>query len=79
MYPDLSKMKTVTLKIPDVNNDYDLKMYLAGQLFENGILSSGQAADFVGISKRKFLESIGNYGISIFGEKIGDIEKLLNE
>ncbi|MBN2260007.1 MAG: UPF0175 family protein, partial [Clostridiales bacterium] len=51
---------------------------LAGQLFEKGVLSSGQAADLVGITKREFLENIGKYGISIFGESIEDIENIIN-
>jgi hypothetical protein len=54
-------------------------MQLAGLLFEKGIMSSGQAADLVGISKREFIENIGKYGISVFGETIEDIDKLINE
>ena len=71
-------MKTLTLKIPDSVDEIDVKMQLAGQLFEKGILSSGQAADLVGITKREFLENIGKYGISIFGESIEDIENIIN-
>jgi predicted HTH domain antitoxin len=72
-------MKTLTLKIPDTVNEIDVKMQLAAQLFEKGIMSSGQAADLAGISKREFLENVGKYGVSIFGESIDDIEKLINE
>ena len=71
-------MKTLTLKIPDSVDEIDIKMQLAGQLFEKGVLSSGQAADLVGITKREFLENIGKYGISIFGESIEDIENIIN-
>ena len=71
-------MKTLTLTIPDSVNEIEVKMQLASQLFDKGILSSGQAADLVGISKRKFLESIGKYGISIFGESVKDIEQIIN-
>ena len=42
-------------------------------------MSSGQAADLVGISKREFLENVGKYGVSIFGENIEDIEHTINE
>ena len=38
-------MKTLTLKIPDSVNEIDFKMQLAAQLYEKGIMSSGQAAD----------------------------------
>lgn len=71
-------MKTLTLNIPDSVSDSDVKMQLAAQLYEKGVLSSGQAADLVGISKREFIESIGKYGISIFGESLEDLEKLMN-
>lgn len=71
-------MKTLTFKIPDSVNELDFKMQLAGQLFEKGIMSSGQAADLVGISKREFIENIGKYGISIFGESIEDIDLVIN-
>jgi predicted HTH domain antitoxin len=67
-------MKTLTFKIPDSVNELDFKMHLAGQLFEKGIMSSGQAAELTGISKREFLENIGKYGFSIFGESMEDIE-----
>lgn len=72
-------MKTLTLEIPDNVNETDVKMQLAAHLFEKGILSSGQAADLAGISKREFLENAGKYGVSIFGESVDDIEELLNE
>ena len=45
-------------------------------MFEQGILSSGQAAEIVGITRRKFLEEVGKYGVSIFGETAADIEKV---
>ena len=36
-------MKTLTFKVPNSVNEVDVKRQLAGQLFEKGILSSGQA------------------------------------
>lgn len=72
-------MKTLTLKIPDSVDEIDVKMQLAAHLFEKGILSSGQAADLAGISKREFIENVGKYGVSIFGESIEDIDQLMNE
>lgn len=72
-------MKTITLNIPDSVNEKEVKMQLAAQLFEKGILSSGQAADLVGISKRDFIENVGKYGVSIFGESVEDLEKIMNE
>lgn len=72
-------MKTLKLKIPDTVDEKEVKMHLAAHLFEQGILSSGQAAEMAGISKREFLENAGRYGVSIFGESVEDIEKSLNE
>ncbi len=71
-------MKTLTLNIPDSVDERDVKMQLAAHLFEKGILSSGQAADLAGVSKRVFLQDVGKYGVSIFGERIDDIEQLIN-
>ncbi|HLF63843.1 MAG TPA: UPF0175 family protein [Saprospiraceae bacterium] len=72
-------MKTLTLNIPDSVNETDVKMQLAAQLFEKGIMSSGQAADLAGMTKREFLENVGKYGVSIFGESIEDLETLMND
>jgi predicted HTH domain antitoxin len=73
------KMKTLTLSIPDSINEIDVRMQLAAQLFEKGIMSSGQAADLAGITKRDFLENVGQYGVSIFGENIEDLDRIINE
>lgn len=67
-------MKTLTLQVPENVNEKEIKMAVAAILFEKAILSSGQAAEFVGISKREFLESVGNYGVSIFGETASDLK-----
>ncbi len=72
-------MKTVTLKLPDSSDERDVKMQLAAQLFEKGIFSAGQAAGMAGISKREFIENVGRYGVSVFGETAEDIEKLIDE
>jgi len=60
---------TLEIKLPDSVRltDFDIKMTLAAKLYEDGILSGGQAAELVGISKRSFLEQLGKYGVSIFG------------
>ena len=71
-------MKTLTLQLPDSVDEKDVKMQLAAHLFDKGILSSGQAAELAGISKREFIETVGQFGVSIFGESIDDIEKIIN-
>ena len=72
-------MKTLTVKIPDSVNETDVKMQLAASLFENGTLSSGQAVELAGVSKREFHENIWKYGVSVFGEPIEDVEHLIND
>lgn len=66
-------MKTLTVELPDEVNEKELKMTVAAVLFDRGILSSGQAAAFAGITKREFIETVGLYGISIFGETTSDL------
>jgi predicted HTH domain antitoxin len=69
-------MKSLTISLPEEVELHRAKMIIAASLFEQGILSSGQAAELVGIPRRQFLEEVGKYGVSIFGETVGDIEKL---
>ncbi len=58
--------------------DFDLKMMIASRLFDEGQLSSGQAAKLVGISKRAFIEVLGKYNVSIFGYDFSELEEDLN-
>jgi len=37
-------------------------------------MSSGQEVHLVGISKREYIESVGQYGVSIIRENIDDLE-----
>jgi predicted HTH domain antitoxin len=67
-------MKTVTFNLPEEVNEKEIKMAVAAILFDKGILTSGQAAEFTGVTKREFLESVGKYGVSIFGETSEDLK-----
>lgn len=69
------EMKTIQLKIPDdVDlNDYDITMIIAAKLYEDRKLSSGQAAQMAGLSKRTFIELLGRYGVSIFSKSVSDL------
>lgn len=69
-------MRTIKLKIPD---DVDLKdvdffMIIASKLYEDGKLSSGQAAEVAGLSKRTFIELLGKYGVSVFSNSLSDLK-----
>ncbi len=48
-------------------------MLVATQLYENGKLSLGQAAELVGMTKRTFSELLGKYGVSIFNYPASDL------
>ena len=71
-------MTVVTINIPkNVElNAFEIQMILATKLFETGKLSSGQAAEMVGLSKRTFIELLGKYEVSVFGY---DFEELEND
>ncbi|MGI8468552.1 MAG: UPF0175 family protein [Pyrinomonadaceae bacterium] len=68
---------TVELTLPknlDVS-DFELKMIVASKLYELGRLSSGQAAEVAGLSKRSFLELLGKYNVSVFGYNANELEE----
>ena len=70
-------MKTLTINIPE-NVDFDdkeVKMIIAAKLYEKGKLSLGQAAELAGLTKREFMDELGKYGVSIFGETLEDIDQ----
>lgn len=74
-------MKAVKVELPDNLNlsEFDVKMILAGQLYENKKLSLGQTAGLVGISKREFIETMGRYSFSLFSSSAEDFRNdLLN-
>ena len=71
-----NNMKSLTINLPEDTNLKEAKMIVAAALFKQGILSSGQAAEMAGVSRRKFLEEVGKYGVSIFGETEEDLEKV---
>ncbi len=70
-------MGTIQVQIPDEIKvgDFELKMIIASKLFEEGKISSGQASEIVGISKRAFIEILGKYKVSIFGYDFEDLEE----
>jgi predicted HTH domain antitoxin len=69
-------MNTLTIDIPEAVELQEVKLLIAAVLFQKGILSSGQAAEIAEISRKQFLEDVGQLGVSIFGETEEDIERL---
>jgi predicted HTH domain antitoxin len=63
------QQQVLTIKLPSSVqlNSFELSMMLAAKMYERGILSTGQAAELVGLSKRAFIEILGKYGVSVFG------------
>ncbi len=70
-------MRTVTFNIPDALdlNDKEVAMLLATQLYEQGKLSLGQAAELVGLTKRTFAELLGQYNVSLFNYPASDLSR----
>ena len=68
-------MRTIQIKIPENidMSDYDFTMMVAAKLYEDKKLSSGEAAEMVGLTKRTFIELIGKYGVSFFSSSISDL------
>ncbi len=73
-------MKHVNIDIPEMLGltDAEVKMALAAKLYEMGKVTQGQGAAIAGISKREFIETLGNYGVSIFNYSATDLETELN-
>ena len=69
-------MKTIQFEIPDNIdlNDREAKMLLASKLYEKGKLSLGQAAQMVSLSKRAFMEILGDYDVSVFNHPVSELE-----
>ena len=66
----------VVLNIPESLNSktFDVSIYLAAKMYEDKLLSSGQAAEMVGLSKRAFIEILGKYGVSLFSQSTDDLK-----
>lgn len=68
-------MKTLTLNVPD-SLDVDnrgIAMLVSTQLYKEGKLSLGQAAEVAGLTKRTFAELLGTYNVSIFNFPASEI------
>jgi len=70
-------MRILELNLPNTieQSDEELRLLIAAKLYENGTLSSGQAAEVAGLSKRQFIEVLGNYQVSLFSPFVEDLEQ----
>ena len=69
-------MRTISLNIPEMSelDTMQLYMILASNLYEQGKLSLGQAAELANMSKRTFAELLGNYNVSLFNYPASDLK-----
>ncbi|HRN37450.1 MAG TPA: UPF0175 family protein [Flavobacteriales bacterium] len=68
-------MRTLTLNIPehvDISAT-ELAFIVASQLYEDGKLSLGQAAELAGLTTRTFAEVLGKAKVSIFNYPGSDL------
>jgi predicted HTH domain antitoxin len=72
-------MKTVTLEMPDSFNlnEKETKSFFAAMLYKNGLLTMGQAAELAEVTKRAFIETLGNYNVSLFDFSAVELENEL--
>lgn len=64
----------ITIDIPDsflkeisfgfLDPEREIKFILASKMIESGRISTGKAAEWLGLSKPRFLQEIGRYGLS---------------
>jgi len=68
-------MKIIHLQVPDDVDlkDFEYTMIIAAKLYEDGKLSSGQAAQIAGLSKGAFIELLGKYKVSVFSSSLSDL------
>jgi predicted HTH domain antitoxin len=65
------------MDLPDTvkTDKRDLKIALTVNLYEQGILDSGDAAELAGLSRRVFIEQMPKYGHSIFDLSDAEVQE----
>jgi len=75
---------SVNINVPEglMLSEFELSMNLAAKLFDRGLISSGQGAEMVGLSKHDFIRLLGKYEVSLFqydmDEILQDVNKINN-
>jgi len=63
---------------PDVDlglSEFDLKMHLGVKLYESGLVSSGFAAEILGLDKSDFILNMSSYGKSVFDKPDEELKR----
>ena len=70
-------MNKIILNIPENINmkTFDFSVYVASKMYEDGLVSAGQASEMAGLSKRAFIELLSKYGVSLFSQSVDDLDK----
>jgi len=65
----------ITLNVPEnvELKEFDFIVYVATKLYEDGLVTAGQAAEMAGLSKKSFVEILGKYGVSLFSQSEDDL------
>jgi predicted HTH domain antitoxin len=69
-------MQTLQIQLPDTItiDAREIHLLLASRLYEKGILSVGQAAQMAQLSKRTFMELLGQYQVSVLNYPADEIK-----
>ncbi|MCF7987980.1 MAG: UPF0175 family protein [Methylovulum sp.] len=69
-------MQTLQIQLPDTItiDAREIHLLLASRLYEKGVLSVGQAAQMTQLSKRTFMELLGQYQVSVLNYPADDIK-----
>lgn len=67
-------MKTILIDLPDGVDEHEARILFAAKLYEKGSVSLGQAAEMAGHPKRKFIELLGSYNVSVFAYSEEDLK-----
>lgn len=65
----------ITVNLPEnvELKEFDFILYVATKLYEDGLVTAGQAAEMAGLSKKSFIEILGKYGVSLFSQSEEDL------
>lgn len=66
-------MTAATILLPDTITESDARLLLAIKLFEVERLSCGKAAEMAGLSKRAFMELLGQQRIPVFNSAADEV------
>jgi len=66
---------TMTLDLPESveMTEQQMRLFLAAKLYESGRLNSGQAAELANVSRRDFIEQVGQFDVSIFDQTFEEV------